>query len=169
MQLRVSAMSCREKSDTNKREFLARLFDAIGHPARIFTLESLEKGKNPVEIAEELGIKRGALQAHLDKLMQADLIWQDPNDQSERYLVQPLGSKTLEVIKQVSRELKVDQLLQAFKKIEDRFPKLEGEENIEISVESGFGFPVSRKFYEKAVRKYMQKLKNEEMEKIFKQ
>ncbi|MEM2111583.1 MAG: hypothetical protein QXX08_06870 [Candidatus Bathyarchaeia archaeon] len=152
----------------NEKEFLARLFDAIGHPARIFTLESLEKGKTPVEIAEKLGIKRGALQAHLDKLMQADLIWQDPNDQSERYLVQPLGSKTLEVIKQVSRELKVDQLLQAFKKIEDQLPKFEREE-IEISVESGFEFPVSRRFYEKAVRKYVQKLKNEEMKKIFEQ
>ena len=162
-------MNSQKANVSREKKFLARLFNAIGHPARISLLESLEKGKTPVEIAGDLNITRGALQAHLDKLVKADLIWQDPSDPSERYSVQPLGHETLGIIQKVSRELKIDQLLHIFSKIEASFPKLEDKENIEINVESGFGFSVSRRFYEKAIKKQMQKQKNEEMKKIFKQ
>jgi len=147
--------------------FIARTFNALGHPARLILLELLYEGKASMEIAKQLNMTRGALQAHLDKLMNADLIWQDPKDPSQRYLVQPLGEKVLKMIKEIPTQLHADQLIPAFEKIEAKFPKFEGKENVRINIESGVGFSLSRRHYEKAREMQVQKEKNEIMGKIF--
>lgn len=157
----------RETPIDDMKTLLAKVFNSLGHPARIVLLEKLKEGESPVDIAEDLGITRGALQAHLDRLMEADLIWQDPEDPSDKYLLQPLGEKALNLIDNIPNELHFEQIVPALKNIESKRPTTKDDKNVRINAETGFAFSVSKRFYDRAIRRQLQKEKNEVLRRIF--
>ena len=165
--LEVNMNNKREASVDDKKKLVAKIFNALGHPARIVVLEKLKEEESPVDIAGDLRMTRGALQAHLDKLMDADLIWQDPEDPSDRYLLQPLGEKALRLVDKIPNELRFEQVVPAFKNIESKRPTIKNDKNVRIDVEAGFAFSVSKRFYDRAIRRQLQKEKNEELKRIF--
>lgn len=70
-------------------EELARIYQGFSHPARIAVLVAIDSGLNLNEASEFLGIKRPSLQDHVDKLVEAELVYR-PSD-GATYRLTPLG------------------------------------------------------------------------------
>lgn len=78
--------------DSWTKQDLERLAEVsnIGHPARIAILLGLDSGKSTTDIAKFLDITRASLQDHVDKLVDAELIYR-PSEKGQAYSLTPLG------------------------------------------------------------------------------
>lgn len=68
---------------------VATVFDAGGHPARIGALLGVYHDEPMTNIADAAGIQRQSLQPHLEKLVEAGLVYRPVEQQT--YAVTPLG------------------------------------------------------------------------------
>lgn len=75
---------------------LARIYQGISHPARIAVLVAIDSELNLNEASDFLDIKRPSLQDHVDKLIDADLIYRP--SAGATYQLTPMGGYFMERI-----------------------------------------------------------------------
>jgi DNA-binding MarR family transcriptional regulator len=92
-------------SDQTNIRSLSRFYKALGHRARIELLLRFQEGEpNLSDVADELGMARPSLQNHVEKLVDADLIFQPP-DSGRTYELTPIGEKAVERVRADESEL----------------------------------------------------------------
>jgi predicted ArsR family transcriptional regulator len=79
-----------EQWDKKDFEYISDLFQGLGHEARLALLLGLYQDKSLNEISEFLGITRGGMQDHLEKLIRTDLLYR-PEDSGKTYDLTPFG------------------------------------------------------------------------------
>lgn len=82
-----------------KLELLAELFDALGHEARLAVLQGLYEDVSMIEVADQVGMQRGSLQSHIDRLIRANLVYR-PEESGVTYRLTPLGELAVEAVNQ---------------------------------------------------------------------
>lgn len=69
---------------------LAQVYRGLANKARIAALVAISSDTPITEVAEFFGMKRSSLQDHIDKLVEAELIYR-PEEESKTYELTPLG------------------------------------------------------------------------------
>lgn len=119
-------------------EVLAEMFSALGNRTRLAVLYGLYEGDTMPEVAEYLGVQRGALQRPIEGLIERGLVYRPSDDRS--YALTPLGVFLVELVREYADALdsSVEQLERA---------EQEAEANM-AAARSG----MSERDFEKAVR-----------------
>lgn len=83
---------------------LAELYTGISHEARIAILYGLAEGTSMTVIADELGVTRGTLQNHVERMISSELVYR-PSDSGESYALTPLGRSLLRFVEEERSDL----------------------------------------------------------------
>lgn len=73
--------------DDADRRRMADLASGVAHPYRIAILAGLKNGESLPEVADDVGTTRGTLQHHVEKLIDADLVYR----RNGTFAVTPVG------------------------------------------------------------------------------
>lgn len=135
-----------ELGSWTKREMeeLARNYQGFSHPARIAVLVAIDSELNLNEASEFLGIKRPSLQDHVDKLVDAELVYR-PSD-GATYKLTPLGEYFLERLTE-ERET----ILEALDLIDEEEEDLRSEKMPEIKELEKYDVPIDEKELERQI------------------
>jgi predicted DNA-binding protein YlxM (UPF0122 family) len=123
----------------NKTDFeaVSALFQGLGHEARLALLLGLYQDKSLNEVAEFLDITRGAMQDHIEKLVDTDLLFR-PEESGKTYDLTPLGTFFVEFLLENEETLvdAIDQLKVEKEKVEmavDEVRSQVDEEDVPVS------------------------------------
>lgn len=83
--------------DRADRELAADIFACLGHEARLAILEGLHGDRSMTAIASDLGMQRGSLQDHIERVIDCGLVYR-PETGDRTYALTPLGRYLLEVV-----------------------------------------------------------------------
>jgi len=81
----------------DEREQLASLFNGVSHATRIAILQKIETSKSLSDIADDLDVTRGTLQNHIERMIEADLVYR-PEETGRTYQLTPFGEYMRELI-----------------------------------------------------------------------
>ena len=81
-----------EPSDVERWEAAAQAYSGLGHPIRVAIVETLvTKEDRPLtEVADQFDVSRSAVQKHVNKLEEAELVYR-PEGEARHYALTPLG------------------------------------------------------------------------------
>ncbi|MFU1780196.1 ArsR/SmtB family transcription factor [Haloarcula japonica] len=100
-------------------EDLAGVYKGLSHEARLAILFGLNDDANLNEVADFLDITRGALQDHIQMLLDAELIYR-PEESGTTYSLTPLGEYFVEKLEQDE-----ETVIQALKELEEAEQELQ--------------------------------------------
>jgi len=69
---------------------VADVFACLGHEARLAILRGLDQEESMPAVADELGMHRGTLQDHIERLIDCRLVYR-PGDEARTYALTPFG------------------------------------------------------------------------------
>lgn len=124
--------------DPGDRDRLAEVFMGLAHPTRIAILAGFHTNKSLSDIAEELDITRGTVQDHMERLVQAELMYR-PEVDGGSYAVSPIGEHFLMLL-----EFEAEVLIPVFEELD----------RVETEVRNQFestNLPVSDRTVERSV------------------
>lgn len=104
-----------------QREWIAQIYKAVGHQARIAILYGLANQQPTSDITEAAGITRGALQDHFDLMVEADVVYR-PTDRASTYALTPVGQWLFDDVNR-SRE----QLVEVAHLVEEKREEIRGD------------------------------------------
>ena len=129
-----------------KREMeeLARIYQGFSHPARIAVLVAIDSGLNLKEASDFLDIKRPSLQDHVDKLVEAELVYR-PSD-GATYQLTPMGEYFMDrLVKE--REY----ILEALELLDEEEEELRGAKEPELKELDEYDIPIDEKELERQI------------------
>lgn len=83
--------------DAADREVVADIFACLGHEARLAILAGLRDDQSMTAIASDVGMQRGSLQDHIERVIDCGLVYR-PETGDQTYALTPLGRYLLEVV-----------------------------------------------------------------------
>ncbi|ELY83601.1 winged helix-turn-helix domain-containing protein [Natrinema altunense] len=116
-----------ESRSEDELEDLAGIYKGLSHEARLAILYGLSEDASLNQISDFLSITRGALQDHIEMLLDAELIYR-PTDSGKTYDLTPLGEH---LIKQL--EDNEDDVLEALEELEEAETRLEEDYQAQLS------------------------------------
>jgi DNA-binding MarR family transcriptional regulator len=116
-----------ESRSEDELEDLAGIYKGLSHEARLAILYGLNEDASLNQISGFLSITRGALQDHIEMLLDAELIYR-PTDSGKTYDLTPLGEH---LIKQL--EDNEDEILEALEELEEAETELEEDYQAQLS------------------------------------
>lgn len=135
-----------ELGSWNKREMeeLARIYQGFSHSARIAVLVAIDSGLNLKEASDFLDIKRPSLQDHVDKLVEAELVYR-PSD-GATYLLTPMGEYFMDrLVKE--REY----ILEALELLDEEEEELRAAKEPEMKELDEYDVPIDEKELERQI------------------
>lgn len=132
---------------------LADVYQGLSYWARLAILIGIDEGKNLNEIADFVGITRGAMQDHMEKLLNAELIYK-PDEPGTTYALTPLGEFYIDRIKEDSELIgeSLDQLAEAEEEVGEEYQEeLDILADSELADQKKVGEKINTKKWEKAM------------------
>lgn len=83
--------------DYEEVEVVSRLFSGIAHRNRVVMLLGIREGRSMQDVADDLGVTRGGLQDHVERMIEAELIYR-PEEGSRTYDLTPFGAYLADLI-----------------------------------------------------------------------
>jgi DNA-binding transcriptional ArsR family regulator len=114
----IRLMSLDSHSEEDLQD-LAGVYKGLSHEARLAILFGLSEDASLNEVSDFLGITRGALQDHIQMLLEAELIYR-PEDSPRTYQLTPLGEYFVEQL-----EKDEDTIIEALQELEKAEQELE--------------------------------------------
>lgn len=108
-----------ERWERDDFEAVSGLFQGLAHEARLALLLGIYQDKSLNEIAEFIGITRGAMQDHIEKLVETELLFR-PDESGKTYDLTPFGTFFVEFLLQNE-----DVLVEAVQELEMEEEKVE--------------------------------------------
>jgi len=116
------ALETMEPEQWEKTDFeaVSSLFQGLAHEARLALLLGIYQDKSLNEIADFLDITRGAMQDHIEKLVDTDLLYR-PEESGKTYDLTPFGTFFVEFLLENEETLvyAIDQLSVNEEKVEE--------------------------------------------------
>lgn len=83
--------------DAADRQVIADIFACLGHEARLAILAGLQEDRSMTAVASDLGMQRGSLQDHIERVIDCGLVYR-PESGEQTYALTPLGRYLLDVV-----------------------------------------------------------------------
>lgn len=116
--------------DVREADFkaMANIYQGLSYWVRLVILVGLSNGRNLNTIAEHVDITRGAMQDHIETLLDANLIYK-PAEQGTTYAITPLGEFYLQRL-----ESDLEQVLPALDRLTEMQDQVANEHSEELEV-----------------------------------
>jgi len=83
---------------------VADVFACLGHEARLAILRGLDEDRSMPDVADEIGMQRGTLQDHIERLIRCRLVYR-PGDEARTYALTPFGEDVVAWLDGIEPEL----------------------------------------------------------------
>lgn len=108
---------------------LAEVWTGVSNRSRLAIMIGLREGKNLPDIAEELGVTRGGMQKHVERLVKSELVYR-PADPDKTYALTPLGEFVLGIV--TKHHEKVIAAMEHLDEVEDQADDIDPEQLLEL-------------------------------------